>query len=253
MNLYSDFKKLDQTLVLLSSNKSYTDLHLTAVAPLSYNNETKLLLDHVRYHVETAARELSLERFARFENELYTRIFSYMNGSSTLEKMSGIILIKELLKCTSSSTESKVTKFAKALVTALNANNDFSIIELIAETLGHMARYSPVSDVDYLEVELNKALGWLQASGSRSMLSSSANAKGGRSVGSMTLKARQVSNSSSSSNNNNSYRQYAACKVLYQLATNAPTIFFARINEFFDLIWGPLWDTNIQVWNAMRS
>ena len=244
MNLYSDFKKLDQTLVLLSSSNSYTDLHL-AVTPLSYNDETKLLLDHVRYHVETAARELSLERFARFENELYTRIFSYMNGSTTLEKISGIILIKELLKCTSSSTESKVTKFAKSLVTALNANNDFSIIELIADTLGHMARYSPVSDVDYLEVELNKALGWLQASGSRSMLISthSSSAKG-RPVSSMALKTRQVSN--------NSYRQYAACKVLYQLATNAPTIFFARINEFFDLIWGPLWDTNIQVCDAMQ-
>lgn len=247
MNLYSDFKKLDQTLVLLSSSNNYTDLHL-AVAPLSYNDETKLLLDHVRYHVETAARELSLERFARFENELYTRIFSYMNGSTTLEKISGIILIKELLKCTSSSTESKVTKFAKALVTALNANNDFSIIELIADTLGHMARYSPVSDVDYLEVELNKALGWLQASGSRSMListhSSSSSSAKGRPVSSLAHKSRQLSNSS--------YRRYAACKVLYQLATNAPTIFFARINEFFDLIWGPLWDTNIQVCNSMR-
>ena len=32
----------------------------------------------------------------------------------------------------------------------------------------------------------------------------------------------------------------AACAVLHQLAENAPTIFFARLKDFFDRIWGPL-------------
>jgi len=37
-------------------------------------------------------------------------------------------------------------------------------------------------------------------------------------------------------------KRFAACVMLQQLSKHAPTIFFARINEFFDLIWGPIWD-----------
>ncbi|RYH28611.1 DUF3385 domain-containing protein [archaeon] len=97
-------------------------------------------------------------------------------------------------------------KFAKNLSHALDKSADFALIELIADALGHMARNSPVSDVDYLESELNRSLDWLRASKS------------------------------------SVYRRFAACTMLQQLATNAPTIFFARINEFFDLIFGPMWD-----------
>lgn len=120
-------------------------------------------------------------------------------------------MIRELIGCTSASAEAKVAKFAKALNIALNANTDFALIELIADTFGHMATTSPVSDVDYLEVEMNRALGWL----------------------------REPKQST--------YRKFAACTVLQQLAQSAPTIFFARINDFFDLIWAPLWDAKEQI------
>ena len=74
-----------------------------------------------------------------------------------------------------------------------------------------MAITSPVSDVDFLEIEMNRALGWL----------------------------REPKQST--------YRKFAACTVLKQMAKNAPTIFFARIHDFFDLIWGPLWDTKEKI------
>lgn len=121
--------------------------------------------------------------------------------------MGGILVIRELIGCTSASAEAKVAKFAKALNIALNASTDFSLIELIADTIGHMAITSPVSDVDYLEAEMNRALSWLRE------------------------QQKQTT-----------HRKFAACVVLQQLAKTAPTIFFARINDFFDLIWGPLWD-----------
>lgn len=129
-----------------------------------------------------------------------------MNGNTLGEKIGGILVIRELVECTSASAEDKVGKFAKALSTALNANTDFALIELIADALGHMARTSPVSDVEYLEFELSRALGWLRGP------------------------------------KQSTYRRFAACTVLQQLATSAPTIFFAQVNAFFDLIWGPLWD-----------
>jgi hypothetical protein len=108
--------------------------------------------------------------------------------------------------CTSAAAESKVVKFAKALSTALSQASDCELIELIADALGHMAKNSPVSHVDYLELELNRSLDWL---------------KGHR---------------------NSFNRRFAACTVLQQLAKNARTVFFARIHEFFDLIWAPIWD-----------
>ena len=118
-------------------------------------------------------------------------------------KRGGILAIRELIDCTSAAAESKVIKFANTIAAVLKANTDFALIELVADALGYMARHSPVSHVDYVESELNRALEWLHGT--------------------------------------QPHRLFAACVVLQQLADNAPTIFFVRTREFFDLIWGPLW------------
>jgi len=159
----------------------------------------------IKAHVEVAARELSLVRFGAFENELYRTLFSHVvKGESIGEKLGGVLAIRELIDCTSAAAEEKVTKFAQTLAHALNDGTDYGLLELVAEALGHMARNSPVSQVDYVENELVRALDWLRG--------------------------------------NQSHRRFAACAVLQQLAENAPTVFFVRTKEFFDLIWGPLWD-----------
>jgi hypothetical protein len=118
-------------------------------------------------------------------------------------KRGGILAIRELIDCTSAAAEAKVIKFANTIAAVLKANTDFSLIELVADALGYMARHSPISHVDYVESEMNRALEWLHGS--------------------------------------QPHRLFAACVVLKQLADNAPTIFFVRTREFFDFIWGPLW------------
>lgn len=191
MNLYSDYKELDETLSLLCGKDG--NIRIKAVV-------------EVKRHVEAAARELSLERFAKFESDLYQIVLSFVNGSSVDEKVGGIIAVRELISCTSAMADTKVSRFAKAISAALaRGGSDFALVELIADALGHMARNSPVSHVDYLELELSRALDGLKVK-------------------------------------NNISKRFAACTVLQQLAKNAPTVFFARINEFFDLIWGPIWD-----------
>ena len=126
-----------------------------------------------------------------------------VHDESLAVKRGGILAIRELIDCTSAAAESKVIKFANTIAAVLKANTDFSLIELVADCLGYMARHSPVSHVDYVESELNRALEWLHGT--------------------------------------QPHRLFAACVVLQQLADNAPTIFFVRTREFFDLIWGPLW------------
>lgn len=124
------------------------------------------------------------------------------------EKTGGILLLQALVDCSSASAESKIAKFANTLSTALKSNTDFGLIVLIAGALGHMARCSSVAHLDYVELELNRALEWLRGEASKEL----------------------------------PHRRLAACAVLQQLADNAPTVFFVKISEFFDIIWGPLRD-----------
>lgn len=99
----------------------------------------------------------------------------------------------------------KAAQFSHILSQALKNNTDFQLLELIAQTLGHMAKHAPVSQVEAVESELVRALDWLRG--------------------------------------NIPHRRLAACAVLHQLAENAPTIFFVRCKEFFELIWIPLRDS----------
>ena len=63
MNLYSDIELLEGSLRGLSS-ASQAEIHRSS--------------DDIKRHVEAAARELSLERFGNFENELYqVQCFSF--------------------------------------------------------------------------------------------------------------------------------------------------------------------------------
>lgn len=194
MNLYSDYDLLEISLKILSG-RSDVGKQDSAI--------------EIKAHVEAAARELSLERFANFETNLYERIFAFVHSDQLGEKQGGILAIRELINCTSASAEAKVIQFANTLATALKVNTDFVLIELVADAFGHMARYSLVSHIDYVEVELNIALEWLRGS--------------------------------------IPHRRFAACAVLQQLAENAPTIFFASKKEFFDLIWDPLWDSKEKI------
>jgi hypothetical protein len=136
-------------------------------------------------------------------------LFSFVHGSSIEEKIGGILAMRELIGCSSVSTESKVIKFANTLASALKGNTDYGLLQIIARALGLMAKTSSISHVDYVESELNRALEWLRT--------------------------------------DQAHRRFAACAVLQQLAENAPTVFFAKTKEFFDLIWGPLWDSKEKI------
>eukprot|EP00605_Chrysophyceae_sp_TOSAG23-4_P001470 GSChrysophyteH1.ASY1.ANO1.1606.1 assembled CDS len=192
MQLYSDIDLLSASLQTLID----TDERRQARAAID-----------IRSHLEAAARELSLVRFANFENELYSSIFlNIVSGDTISEKLGGVLAIRELILCTSAAAEQKVITFANTLSNALKVNTDYKLIELAAVALGDMARSSPVAQVDYVETELDQALDWMRESQAHA------------------------------------HRRFAACAVLQQLAENAPTVFFVRTKEFFDLIWKPLRD-----------
>lgn len=118
--------------------------------------------------------------------------------------------MKHLIDCTSAAAESKLITFANTLSEALKSNTDFFILEQIADAFGHMARYSLVLHLDCIERELNNAFDWLRSSTAI-------------------------------------HQRFASCAILKVLAENAPTLLFARIKDFFDLIWDPLWDSKDRI------
>jgi hypothetical protein len=69
-------------------------------------------------------------------------IVAYVHSNALGERIGGILCIRELVSCTSASAEAKCLRFSKALSQALSNNTgDADLVELIADTVGHMARY----------------------------------------------------------------------------------------------------------------
>jgi hypothetical protein len=94
MQLYSDFNLLSVNLDTLSD----PDEALQASAA-----------KEVRVHLEAAARELSLTRFANFENELFASIFlKIISGDNVREKRGGVMAIREMIACTSAAVRVSV-------------------------------------------------------------------------------------------------------------------------------------------------
>ena len=132
-------------------------------------------------------------------------IFSLLDKESMDEKKGGIQSIRNLIDCPSANTDAKTTSFSQILSASLSSNKNFDVIVLMAHTMGYLIQYAPAPLVDFIESELSRALEWLQAPSP-------------------------------------AHRKLAGCAVLEQLANNAPTLFYVKCKEFFDLIWGPLCD-----------
>jgi len=71
----------------------------------------------LRALVESASRGLSIETFARFETELFQRVFALVHApeSQLWEKLGGLEAMDELIDVPSAEAETKVIKFANKL------------------------------------------------------------------------------------------------------------------------------------------
>ena len=70
----------------------------------------------MKHYVELSSREMTLEAFGKFEEDLFQRIFSYVGSDNPLnEKLGGIEAMDALIDVPSSHTEEKVIKFVNQL------------------------------------------------------------------------------------------------------------------------------------------
>lgn len=181
----------------------------------------------LRRVVARAARETSGETFGRFEDELYGALFRAVHHGSTLdERLGGVAALEALIGAPSAEPEGKGSKFADVLSSALrrccegdrpsgclrasDAQREF--VTRCAAALGRLARRGPASSSAHVEVEVSRALEWLEDEPQR--------------------------------RNRFSRKRLAACLVLRELARHAPTLFYARVRDFFEKIWPAVVDVS---------
>eukprot|EP00457_Paulinella_chromatophora_P000061 gb/GEZN01000061.1/.p1 GENE.gb/GEZN01000061.1/~~gb/GEZN01000061.1/.p1 ORF type:complete len:2707 (+),score=463.21 gb/GEZN01000061.1/:107-8227(+) len=162
----------------------------------------------LRYYVESEAREMSSDTFNKYMEQLNKRIFDLVNSSDVNEKLSGIMVIDELLDVHLLRT--LYQRFAHYLSMVFQQSGDQTDARLLksaAHALGHLTRAGGTLAADKVEFELKRALEWLE--GDRS-----------------------------------EQRRHAAVLVLKELAENTPALFNGYVQTFLDHIWVSIRDLN---------
>ncbi|KAK9480797.1 armadillo-type protein [Lipomyces japonicus] len=172
--------------------------------------------DDLRDHLLTVVRELPIDQFSRFNNDVNRRIFELIHSTDTYDKLGGIAAIDKLIDFDGTEENAtKISRFANYLRIII-PSNDVEAMRLAAKALGRLAIPGGTLTVEFVEFEVKRALEWLQSD-------------------------RQES------------RRQAAMLIIYELAQNCPTILYAYVPQILDLIWVALRDTKVAVRNDAEN
>ena len=163
-----------------------------------YSTHQNTLHEHYRQisrqlssFVRLLANEMSLEEFAKVENQVFTTIFSLIHSNNSSDCFAGVIALNEMIGVEASAhEEQKAIKFANTLSKALRQSGDYAFLAAVTTALGRMA--TGAANVDFVESEATRALEWLR----------------------MDLPDKRL----------------AACLTLKELAKNAPSLFYSKTN-----------------------
>ncbi|KAH8096049.1 phosphatidylinositol kinase [Aureococcus anophagefferens] len=157
---------------------------------------------------------MSGETFGRFEDELYSTLFRMVHHGGDVEERLGGVAAIEALCCVGDGRGG-----SSQFLGSPEGQRQFVTRTAAARRL---ARRGPASSSDHVEFEVGRALEWLQrpagADGHLGGAKAAADAPGG------------------------AQRRLAACLVLRELAKHAPTLFYARVRDFFERVWPALMD-----------
>jgi FKBP12-rapamycin complex-associated protein len=158
--------------------------------------------------VRVLAHEMSPEQFTTVESEIFREILGLMHSPEMKKRLAGVAALHALIGVSSADEEKKATKFATNLSHGLRASHiNYEFLSAVTKALGLMALGA--AHVDYVEVEVTRALEWVQVQ--------------------------------------RSDRRLAAVLTLKELAQNAPAAFYSRTkredhNAFIDHIFPVLRD-----------
>ncbi|KAJ3373228.1 phosphatidylinositol kinase- protein kinase tor1 [Kappamyces sp. JEL0680] len=169
--------------------------------------------------VGTTSREVSVENFTKFLNEINKKIFELIHSADVSDKLGGITAIDNLIDL-DSEENTKVTRFANYLRSLLPGTEP-QVTIMAAKTLGHLATSPSTLTGEFVEFEVKRALEWLQGTG--------------------------LAANSAVSGDRNESKRFAAVLVLSELTKNAPTLIYSYIPQILDLIWIGLRDSKVAI------
>ena len=146
--------------------------------------------------------------------DLYGRIVRLVNAGDVRKRLGGVYAIDQLTDAKLGETVGKLNRFASYLRDVFTPTCEPRLAEAASRALGHLVQVGGALTADIVELEVRRALSWLDA-------------------------AERVE-----------ARRYAAVLILRELARNAPTVFNVHVPAFIDAIWPALRDPNVAVREA---
>lgn len=181
--------------------------------------ERLLAADKLKESLITISREISVEQFQRLSNSINNKIFELIHGSTSNEKIGGILAVDALidfyLKTEELSNQtSRLANYLRVLI----PSNDIEVMRLATQTLGKLALPRGTSTSEFVDFEVKTCLDWLTSS-----------------TDNPTLSSKQE------------YRKHAALMIVSALADNSPYLLFPYVNPILDNIWLALRDTKLVI------
>ncbi|CCF58185.1 hypothetical protein KAFR_0E00310 [Kazachstania africana CBS 2517] len=163
-------------------------------------------------------RELSSEQFQRLSNSINNKIFELIHGSTSEEKIGGVLAVDTLISFYSHTEElpSQTSRLANYL-RMLIPSSDIEVMRQAATTLGKLAIPGGTLTSEFVEVEVKNAMEWLTSS---------------------------PENNASSKQE---FRKHAALLVLSALADNSSYLLYPYVNLILENVWRALRDTKVVI------
>lgn len=165
------------------------------------------------------AREVSTEQFQRFSNDINNKIFELIHGTTSFEKLGGVLAVDTLIEFYAQSDElpnqtSRLANYLRVLV----PSNDVEVMRAAAATLGKLAIPGGTLTSDFVDFEVKTCIEWLT-----------------------------TSPENSSSNFKQELRKHASLLIITAIADNSPYLLYPYINSILDNIWRALRDTKLAI------
>ena len=166
----------------------------------------------LKKYIEKEARDMKPVVFSQLMNNLIKKVFDLVNSVDADIRLSGVIIIDQLIDVEHLKNEIKITRFANYLRMVLSQssnNSDKLLLEELAKTLGHLAKAGGTLAADIVQFEVKRAIEYLH--------------------------------------NDKEIRRYAGILVIKELAVNTPSFLHTYVEVLLDNIWLAIRDTNIKI------
>ena len=153
-------KRRDDDDSLSSSHRAAPDIRSSIVRARSNAAASSELASFITL----LSNEMSQERFASVESEVYSRVFALVQsrGAGADDRLAGVAAIDALVGVPSSDESYRAVRFGNSLSNGLKAPGaGYEFLHAVARALGRMA--VGASNVDRVEFEISRALEWLRS------------------------------------------------------------------------------------------